>query len=73
MRKRRETSAQVELTRADKWRMDEAGVRAGTCSYYVKYLGCVEVYESRGMQVVYQFWGEIHESNYSNYRPSRQN
>merc|ERR1719400_1426303 len=26
-------------------------VRSGTCSFYVKYLGCCEVFESRGMQV----------------------
>ena len=51
MRKRKESSQQVELTRADKWRLDEAGVRAGICSFYVKYLGCCEVFESRGMQV----------------------
>jgi hypothetical protein len=25
--------------------------RAGTCQFYVKYLGCCEVFESRGMQV----------------------
>ena len=33
--------------------MDEAAVRAGTCQFYVKYLGAIEVFESRGMQVVY--------------------
>ncbi len=25
--------------------------RSGTCQFYVKYLGCCEVFESRGMQV----------------------
>lgn len=33
------------------WQMDEVSVRSGTCSFQVKYLGCVEVFESRGMQV----------------------
>ncbi|KAL1139242.1 hypothetical protein AAG570_006228 [Ranatra chinensis] len=33
------------------WQADEAAVRAGTCTFHVKYLGCVEVFESRGMQV----------------------
>lgn len=42
----------MEMSRAEKWRVDEAGVRDGTCSFYVKYLGAVEVFESRGMQVV---------------------
>ena len=26
-------------------------MRSGTCKFYVKYFGCCEVYESRGMQV----------------------
>ena len=39
--------------RSQKWEMDEAAVRAGTCQFYVKYLGAIEVFESRGMQVVY--------------------
>ena len=33
------------------WSADEAAVKSGTCSFHVKYLGCVEVFESRGMQV----------------------
>ncbi|XP_040563337.1 protein numb isoform X3 [Lepeophtheirus salmonis] len=33
------------------WQQDEVSVRDGTCSFAVKYLGCVEVFESRGMQV----------------------
>ncbi|KAL1244727.1 Protein numb [Trichinella spiralis] len=35
----------------DAWQADEIAVRSGTCSFNVKYLGSVEVYESRGMQV----------------------
>ncbi|KRX95748.1 Protein numb [Trichinella pseudospiralis] len=35
----------------DAWQADEIAVRSGTCCFNVKYLGSVEVYESRGMQV----------------------
>lgn len=31
------------------WQQDEIAVRAGTCNFDVKYMGCVEVFESRGM------------------------
>uniref|UniRef100_F1KY66 Numb-related protein 1 n=1 Tax=Ascaris suum TaxID=6253 RepID=F1KY66_ASCSU len=37
--------------KAEMWQPDEAAVRDGTCSFNVKYLGGVEVFESRGMQV----------------------
>jgi len=40
-----------ESSKPHQWQTDEAAVRAGTCNFHVKYLGCVEVYESRGMQV----------------------
>nr|CAG4638600.1 EOG090X09VR [Cyclestheria hislopi] len=40
-----------ESSKPHQWQSDEAAVRAGTCNFHVKYLGCVEVYESRGMQV----------------------
>lgn len=33
------------------FQQDEIAVRAGTCSFDVKYLGCIEVFESRGMTV----------------------
>jgi len=33
------------------WPQDEASVKANTCTFEVKYLGTVEVFESRGMQV----------------------
>jgi len=33
------------------WPKDEAAVKTNTCCFDVKYLGCVEVFESRGMQV----------------------
>ncbi|XP_071037937.1 protein numb isoform X2 [Parasteatoda tepidariorum] len=40
-----------ECSKPHQWQADEAAVRAGTCNFPVKYLGCVEVFESRGMQV----------------------
>ncbi|XP_024083128.1 protein numb isoform X2 [Cimex lectularius] len=40
-----------ESSKPHLWQADEAAVRAGTCTFQVKYLGCVEVFESRGMQV----------------------
>lgn len=36
------------------WQLDESAVRAGTCAFTVKYLGCAEVFESRGMHVCEQ-------------------
>jgi len=50
IRKRKETTG-PEMTKNRKWQLDEAGVRSGTCKFYVKYFGCCEVFESRGMQV----------------------
>lgn len=40
-----------ECSKPHQWQADETAVREGTCSFSVKYLGCVEVFESRGMQV----------------------
>ncbi|CAJ0939449.1 unnamed protein product, partial [Mesorhabditis belari] len=37
--------------KSELWQPDEGAVRAGVCSFHVKYLGAVEVFESRGMQV----------------------
>lgn len=33
------------------WQSDELGVRQGNCTFPIKYLGCVEVFESRGMPI----------------------
>ncbi|VDL56402.1 unnamed protein product [Hymenolepis diminuta] len=33
------------------WIEDERKIKEGSCSFQVKYLGCIEVFESRGMQV----------------------
>nr|CAD7443405.1 unnamed protein product [Timema bartmani] len=49
--KRRKEPHVPESSKPHQWQADEAAVRAGTCSFHVKYLGCVEVFESRGMQV----------------------
>ncbi|XP_037072043.1 protein numb-like isoform X2 [Pollicipes pollicipes] len=48
---RRKKERRPESARPHQWQADEEAVRAGTCSFHVKYLGCVQVYESRGMQV----------------------
>ncbi|GAB0100120.1 NUMB [Sergentomyia squamirostris] len=48
---RRRKERVPESSKPHQWQADEAAVRSATCSFSVKYLGCVEVYESRGMQV----------------------
>ncbi|XP_032452959.1 protein numb homolog isoform X4 [Nasonia vitripennis] len=40
-----------ESSKPHQWHADECAVRSSTCAFHVKYLGCVEVYECRGMQV----------------------
>jgi len=47
-KKRRPTT---ENNRPAEWKCDEDAVKASRCSFHVKYLGHVEVQESRGMQV----------------------
>lgn len=37
--------------KAELWQPDEVAVRNGTCNFSVKYLGGIEVFESRGMQI----------------------
>ncbi|XP_043190551.1 protein numb-like [Amphibalanus amphitrite] len=37
--------------RPNQWANDEAAVKNGICSFHVKYLGCAQVYESRGLHV----------------------
>lgn len=48
---RRKKDRVPESAKPHQWQSDEAAVRSSTCSFSVKYLGCVEVFESRGMQV----------------------
>ncbi|XP_023219274.1 protein numb-like [Centruroides sculpturatus] len=46
----------------NKWHDDEVAVRNGVCSFPVKYLGCVQVFESRGMQVCEDALEELRKS-----------
>lgn len=48
---RRRKDRVPEASKPHLWQTDEQEVRSATCSFPVKYLGCVEVFESRGMQV----------------------
>ncbi|XP_023333632.1 protein numb homolog [Eurytemora carolleeae] len=48
---RRKQSYEDDVDPRTSWALDEAAVKTNTCSFEVKYLGYVEVYESRGMQV----------------------
>lgn len=48
---RRRKDRVPESSKPHQWQADEEAVRTATCSFGVKYLGCVEVFESRGMQV----------------------
>ncbi|XP_030380478.1 protein numb isoform X2 [Scaptodrosophila lebanonensis] len=48
---RRRKDRVPESSKPHQWQADEEAVRSATCSFGVKYLGCVEVFESRGMQV----------------------
>ncbi|KAB0795391.1 hypothetical protein PPYR_12230 [Photinus pyralis] len=48
---RRRKERMPESSKPHQWQADESAVRSGTCTFTVKYLGCVEVFESRGMQV----------------------
>ena len=49
-RKRDKVSSNNE-TNIHQWHSDEIGVRQGNCTFPIKYLGCVEVFESRGMPI----------------------
>ncbi|XP_076265830.1 NUMB endocytic adaptor protein isoform X1 [Rhynchophorus ferrugineus] len=48
---RRRKDRMPESSKPHQWQADESAVRSGTCTFAVKYLGCVEVFDSRGMQV----------------------
>uniref|UniRef100_UPI00358EA1BC protein numb homolog isoform X1 n=1 Tax=Myxine glutinosa TaxID=7769 RepID=UPI00358EA1BC len=49
--RRKKEQTLPEASRPHQWQKDEEAVRGGQCSFPVKYLGCVEVDESRGMHV----------------------
>lgn len=48
---RRKKDRVPESSKPHEWEDDEKAVRTGGCSFAVKYLGCLEVFDSRGMQV----------------------
>ncbi|KAM7540626.1 hypothetical protein Aperf_G00000033974 [Anoplocephala perfoliata] len=50
VRKKKENEAS-ESSKPQLWVEDERKIKEGSCSFQVKYLGCIEVFESRGMQV----------------------
>lgn len=50
-RSKHETAYVPPASKPHQWQQDEKLVRAGTCNFTVKYLGSIEVAESRGMQI----------------------
>lgn len=48
---RKKKTPRLESSKPHQWQEDERKVREGSCSFQVKYLGCVEVFESRGIQI----------------------
>lgn len=48
---RRRKDRVPESSKPHQWQSDAEAVRSATCSFPVKYLGCVEVFESRGMHI----------------------
>ncbi|XP_066155223.1 protein numb-like isoform X1 [Euwallacea fornicatus] len=60
-----------ESSKPHQWSADEAAVRSGTCTFAVKYLGCVEVFDSRGMQVCEEALKVLRVGSGSRRRPIR--
>ncbi|CAH8514851.1 unnamed protein product [Schistosoma margrebowiei] len=50
-RKKQNKSEAGDSSKPQQWLDDEVKIKEGFCSFQVKYLGNIEVYESRGMQV----------------------
>lgn len=48
---RRRKDRVPESSKPHQWQSDTEAVHSATCSFPVKYLGCVEVFESRGMHI----------------------
>lgn len=48
---RRKKDKVSEPNNVHQWHSDEISVRQGNCTFTIKYLGCVEVFESRGMPI----------------------
>lgn len=40
-----------ESLKPHQWQSDEVAVKNGICQFAVKYLGCIEVFDSRGMSI----------------------
>lgn len=45
---------QIDSSKPTSWQEDERKVRDGNCSFHVKYLGSIEVLDSRGMHICEQ-------------------
>lgn len=50
-RNKRHKDAGKDNSGVNHWHSDEIGVRQGNCTFAIKYLGCVEVFESKGMPI----------------------
>ncbi|KAL1498268.1 hypothetical protein ABEB36_009092 [Hypothenemus hampei] len=68
---RRRKDRVPESSKPHQWSADEAAVRSGTCTFSVKYLGCVEVFDSRGMQVCEEALKVLRVGSGSRRRPIR--
>ncbi|CAG9760917.1 unnamed protein product [Ceutorhynchus assimilis] len=68
---RRRKDRVPESSKPHQWSADEAAVRSGTCTFAVKYLGCVEVFDSRGMQVCEEALKVLRVGSGSRRRPIR--
>ncbi|CAH8606559.1 unnamed protein product [Dicrocoelium dendriticum] len=51
LRRKKKKPELTDGSKPKQWLDDEAKIKEGCCSFQVKYLGNIEVYESRGMQV----------------------
>lgn len=68
---RRRKDRVPESSKPHQWQADESAVRSGTCTFAVKYLGCVEVFDSRGMQVCEEALKVLRVGSGSRRRPIR--
>ncbi|KAH1017591.1 hypothetical protein HUJ05_008208 [Dendroctonus ponderosae] len=68
---RRRKDRVPESSKPHQWSADETAVRSATCTFAVKYLGCVEVFDSRGMQVCEEALKVLRVGSGSRRRPIR--
>lgn len=52
LHERRESLKRDELSKRHQWRDDERRVRNASCDFTVKYLGCTEVNDSKGIHII---------------------